>query len=406
MWNGNLKTAVTSLRTTKWRSLLTMLGIIIGVSSVVTVVSLGEGFKQQVVGQIHHLGSDVLTIRSGKLIAQSDRGQAGLNVLAFLSPSTLTNKDVDVLTRLPTLKSVVPFAFVSNSASTGGRQIDNLYVVGTTGNMAEVLNQKLAYGEFLNGTNGNQDFAVIGTDIADNLFGEYNPVGRSATIGDQEFIVRGVLKRTEGGLLAVAQTDFNSAIFIPYSAAQQLSNGRPNLLQIMAKARDPAQVDTAVADIQRALEDSHGSSDFTVLKQYQLLGLAGGVVNTAAGFISAIAAISLLVGGIGIMDIMLVSVSERTREIGIRKAVGATNRQIRNQFLTEGLVLTMAGGIVGIATAFVINFILRLYTGWEPIITWSIVLAAVGVSVVVGIIFSTAPAVKAARKDPIDALRS
>jgi putative ABC transport system permease protein len=407
MWNGNLKTAINSLRMSKWRSLLTMLGIIIGVSSVVTVVSLGEGLKQQVVGQIGQLGKDVITVRSGRLVGRNAKGDIdGFNLLAFLSSSTLTERDVAALQKLPSINPVVPLDFVTSSAKSDNGQSDNLYVIGTSPEMSNVLNQKVRYGQFFQSDDPDQTFAVIGSGVARALFGDSNPTGQSVTIMGENFIVRGVLAPSSGGLFSVAETDFNSAIFIPFSPAKDLTGSRTNILQILLKNKPGHNLNTTVNDIRRTLLKSHdGQENFTVLKQYELLNIASGVVNTFTSFISGIAAISLLVGGIGIMDIMLVSVSERTREIGVRKAIGATNRQILNQFLVEGLALSIGGGAIGIVASLIIYTGLKLYTNLNPVITVPVVILAVGVSVAVGIIFSVAPALKAASKNPIDALR-
>jgi putative ABC transport system permease protein len=177
-------------------------------------------------------------------------------------------------------------------------------------------------------------------------------------------------------------------------------------MQVFVKAKDPNNVDSTIKNVKAELLKTHGGQEnFTVLKQDELLNIASGVLDIITGFMSGIAAISLLVGGIGIMDIMLVSVSERTREIGIRKAVGATNRQILSQFLVEGLFLSIGGGIIGILASLLINFLLKIYTNYNPVITWPVVVLAAGVSITIGVIFSVAPAAKAASKDPINALR-
>src|SRR5579859_6069954 len=215
MWNGNFKTALSYLRLYKWRSLLTMLGIIIGISSVVTVVSLGEGLKSQVVGQINHLGSDVLTIRSGKLLKdQGSTNLSNLNLLAFLNSSTLTAKDVDSLKSLSTVSEVAPLDFLTSSASTDSIQLSNIFVMGTSSDLLNLIRQKVQYGNFLDPSPDNQNSVVIGRNIAKQLFKETNAVGETINISGQSFTVRGVLAQSSGGLLSVGETDFNSVIFM------------------------------------------------------------------------------------------------------------------------------------------------------------------------------------------------
>lgn len=401
MWNGNLKTALNSLRLSKWRTIFTMMGIIIGISSVVTVVSLGEGLKHQITGQLKDLGPGVISVRPGKLVSNSNN----LNLLALFNSSTLTPADFTNISQLPSVQAAVPIDFVTSSVTSDGSELDNIFVAGTTPGLISLLNEEVKFGEFITPDNEDQSFAVIGPDVAQKLFHEANPVGSTIHINGHDFIVHGVFKRTPSTFLSATQSDFNSSVFIPFKPALDLANGRDNILQILVKSKNPGSVQQTVDAVSSSLNKSHHQQDFTILTQKQLLNLAGNLVNTATGFIGAIAAISLLVGGIGIMDIMLVSVSERMREIGIRKAVGATNRQILMQFLTEGLALTIGGGVIGIGISLLINQLLRLYTSWKPIISISVLILAVGVSIVVGIIFSIAPALKAARKDPITALR-
>ncbi|HET9722128.1 MAG TPA: ABC transporter permease [Candidatus Saccharimonadales bacterium] len=392
-----------SLRFSKWRSFFTMSGIIIGIASVVTVVSLGEGLKQQVTGQINNLGTRVITVRPGKLRSQ-DSG--ALNLYAFLAPSTLTTKDVASVAGLPPVNSVAPLEFVTNAASGSNGELDNLFVAGTTPNAAGLLHLKMAYGSFFDENDPDSTFVVIGSDLAYGMFGELNPIGETVHIMGQDFIVRGVLAPTPGGPLSVTQADYNSSIFMPTAVAEPLTSGHTNIMEILAEVKKNANINTAAGDINRVLSKNHGSGgDFTVLKQDELLDVNSQVLNTTTGFVSGIAAISLLVGSIGIMNIMLVSVTERTREIGIRKAIGATDRQIMRQFLTEGLVITITGGVIGVLISLLINLLLRLYTSWKPDIdVWVIILAA-GISIAAGLIFSLLPALKAARKNPIDALR-
>ncbi len=403
MWNGNLKAGIASLRTNKWRSVLTMLGIILGIASVTTVVSLGEGLKHQVIGQINKQGSNVITVRSGKLVQNTDQSSA-LSLLGFLSATTLSNQDIAEISKIKSVASVAPINFVTNSVKGDGNELNNVFVIGTSPNLAEVLNLKLSYGDFFNAEETGDNIAIIGPQVAEFLFGKLNPIGSTLSVNGKDFIVRGVLAPNAGGLFSIAETNFDSAVIIPMPAAESLTNGHTNILQILAKSKSD-DADSAVSDIRKTLQTTHGAENFTVLKQQELLEIASGVLDTFTKFISAIAAISLLVGGIGIMDIMLVSVSERTREIGVRKALGATNRQILNQFLIEGLVITVGGGLVGVGISLLIYTFLRVYTHIQPVISLPIILLAVGVSVAVGLLFSVAPALKAARKNPIDALR-
>ena len=405
MWSGNLKVALASLRQSRWRTFFTMFGIIIGICSVVTVVSLGEGLKHQLSGQINQLGSNVLTVRPGHLTSQAS-GLNSLNLSALLTPSTLTTQDAASLQRLPAVSNVAPLEFVTSTATSDSGELDNIIVAGTSSNLLDILRQQVAYGTFFSADDADQNFAIIGSDVATKLFKELNPVGSTIHIDGQDFIVHGVLNPTTGSLLSIGQADYNSSIFIPSAAAEGLTAGHTNILQILVQTKSSANINAAAGQVQKAIAHNHGGTvDFTVLKQDELLNVNDQVVSTVTSFISGIAAISLLVGGIGIMNIMLVSVSERTREIGIRKAIGATNRQILSQFLVEGLALSIGGGIIGIIVSLIINQLLRIYSSWHPLIDWPVVILAVGISVAAGVLFSLAPALKAARKDPIAALR-
>jgi putative ABC transport system permease protein len=382
-----------------------MLGIIIGIASVVTVVSLGDGLKSQITGQGSQLGSDVLTIRPGKMV-NNQGGLAGLNLYAFLAPSTLTTRDVSAVSHLSTIKKALPIEFVTNVASGDNGELDNVFVAGTNSSLFSLLHLDIAYGAPFSDFDVDQNFAVVGSDIALKMFGVLNPVGSTVHINGQDFIIHGVLAPSKGGILSVAQADYNSSIFIPTGASGSLTAGHVNVLQILAQVKDPHNLDAAVKQVRTTVARNHGGTiDFSVLKQKELISTSDEVVGRVTRFVSAIAAISLLVGGIGIMNIMLVSVSERTREIGIRKAIGATNRQILSQFLVEGLVLSIGGGIIGVIVSLLINLILKLYTSLSPVISIPTMILAVGVSVGAGIIFSIAPALQAASKNPIEALR-
>ncbi len=408
MFKGNFKMAVSSLRGAKWRSLLTMVGIIVGVVSVVCTVALGEGIKRQLIGQINQLGNDVITIRAGKLVNRDKQGhitKVNVPTSYVFSNNSLPAKDLKVIEGTDNIKTTVPIGIISGSVKNGDKEYANGSIIATSADMSNVLKLKVAYGTFFDDGDTTLPQVVIGSQVAADLFDTRAPLGMTLTIHGQDFIVAGVLDSLSASPITLGP-DFNKAIFVPYSAAQNLTGGNTQLVEVLAQATDQNQTNQIISDLNQQLQISHGhQDDFTVLRQDENLLVTDRVLSTLTAFIAGIAAISLIVGGIGIMNIMLVSVSERTREIGVRKALGATNNQILGQFLVEAIVLTTAGALLGMILSGLIVIGLRLTTHLQPVITWPIVLAACLVAIVVGVVFGIAPAAKAARKDPIDALR-
>ncbi len=406
MVTGNFSLAYDAIRSAKLRSFLTMLGIIIGVMSVVTIVSIGEGVKQQVAGQINRLGPDLITIRPGKPIEKDKSGDvSGVNFMVAFAGNALTENDLKVARQTKGVASAVPMSFVTATPQVDSIKYSSGLVFGTTEGLPAALNQKVEYGEFFDASESEKPVAVIGVRVAEELFKESVPVGRSMKIRGETFVVRGVLEEFDTVAL-VPTTDYNTSIFIPFGAAKRLNNGQSNIQQIFVKPISPDTVTSTAVALQKQLLNAHaGQDDFTVLTQDDNLQVTTTILSLLTRLISGIAGISLLVGGIGIMNVMLVSVTQRTQEIGVRKAVGATNQQILGQFLTEAAVLSFVGGIVGIIGSVFANFLLRVFTELEPVITLPIIFASLSVAVVVGVIFGVAPALQAARKDPILALR-
>lgn len=398
---ANVRMAVDSIRSARWRSFLTMLGIIIGVASVVTIVSLGEGVKRKVVGQIDQRGSDLITVRPGKLL----QGDSGVNVLAALTAGVMTERDLSAIQRAPEVSMAVPIATVPAVARLEDKELTNGYMFATTHDLPKVLNQEIEFGRFFDAQDTDRNFAVIGKRVAEELFGENVPIGRAFTIKDQTFIVNGVFEEFPVNGLSISP-DYNAAIFIPTNAGKKFSDGQLQIQQVLVKPAEQSSVDETVSSLNNALNQAYGGThNFSVLKQADTLAVTNGIVNMFTGMISGIAAISLIVGGIGIMNVMLVSVTERTREIGIRKAVGATDQQILTQFLVESAVISFVGGILGVIVALIGNYFIRILTPLEPIISFEVVGIAVGVALIVGMFFGVTPALRAAKKDPIAALR-
>jgi putative ABC transport system permease protein len=404
---GHLKAGYDSVRNAKLRSFWTMLGVIIGVTSVITVVAIGEGIKQQISGQIHHFGKDVITIRPAQLHEAPDSANRSLNLLAGLNISApLSEKDVHTIDSSKGVSSSAPLTIATGSVKAVHGEYRDGFVLGTTADLSNLINQSLAYGVFLTFNDVGTNSAVLGQHAADAMFDEKVPLGRSFTFRGERFIVHGIFNQFNVTPLS-QQADFNNAIFIPNDVAERLTKGAAPTYTVIARAESPTQTERVARNIRQALGKAHGSTtSFEVLTGNENLAASNTILDLLTRLIAGIAAISLLVGGIGIMNVMLVSVAERMHEIGIRKAVGATNRQILGQFMIESTVLSVAGGLIGIGLAYLIDFGLRVGTNLKPVISWKVVALASGVSLLVGIVFGTIPAIKAARKDPIDALRS
>lgn len=409
MSRGNIKMAVATLRSTKWRSLFTMLGVIIGVVSVVTVVGIGDGVKSQVTGQISELGRDLITVRPGKLSNKGPGGALGRASL-FTGAATggsLTQKDLVKIQQTHGVKLAAPLGLVNGNVVVGTQSISSMPVIATSADLPSVINQPVTSGGFFAADTSQQPFvAVIGSGAAETLFHQATPLGSSFQFMGQTFFVQGIFNQFDTSPLSLS-TDFNNAIFIPYTTAQQMTNNNTQLYEVLAKPTDPHKTDTVVSSISGTLSRAYQNQEpFTVLSQDESLAVTNNILDLLTRLIAGIAAISLLVGGIGIMDVMLVSVTERMHEIGIRKALGATNRQILSQFLIESTVLSLTGGLIGILISLLIDYLLRVFTTLTPEISWQAVVVATAVSFLVGITFGSIPALKAARKDPIDALRN
>lgn len=407
---GNIRSGIEVVRSFKMRSFGTMLGIIIGVASVISIIAIGEGIKTQVSGQIHHYGKDIVTIRPLELRLGS-KGSSPNDISSlstFNISSPLTIKDINTVNRVNGVSASAPLTLVSGTVRGDYGVYKNGFVIGTSSSLPSLINQSIEFGSFFNSTdsNNNNNVAILGEAAAEAMFKESVPLGASFTFHNQTFVVDGIFDTFNSTPLS-QQTDFNNAIFIPNSIAEAITNNTAPTYEILARASNNKQIGLTASNIKAALNSAHGGySGLEVITGNENLADNNTILTLLTSLIAGVAAISLLVAGIGIMNVMLVSVSERVREIGIRKAVGATNKQIRNQFIAEATFISLFGGVIGIMLSFLVELGLRLSTDLTPTITWQSVLIATGVSILVGVIFGTIPAIKASTKDPIEALRA
>lgn len=390
------KVAIIALRANKLRSLLTMLGVIIGVTSVILLVALGSGLQKYISNQLEGIGSNLVMVMPGKMDLKK-MGQGGGGGANFMS-TKLEMRDVEALKQAGTINNAVPG--VSGQAALKYNE-EKAYAeaVGTTYDFNSVINSPLALGDYFTEADdrGGRKVIILGSDIAKELFNSENPVGEKILFGEHRFSVIGVLKNR-----GVGGSSMEDHIVIPLTVAKRIFN-QDKVSVIYAQAASNESIDLAVEEAKLILSNRLKEDDFTLLTQKDLLGAVSSILGVLTTTLAGIAAISLIVGGIGIMNIMLVSVTERTKEIGLRKALGATPKVILTQFLVEAVILSVGGGLMGIFLGSSIALVVNNFFPAQ-ITFWSVALAF-GVSVIVGVIFGVMPARRAAKLSPIEALR-
>jgi putative ABC transport system permease protein len=404
-WGSFLSTVWLGISTHKLRSFLTMLGIVIGVAAVIILMSIGRGATAEILSNIQSMGSDLITIRPGSFSFGGVRGGVS---------ATLTIEDAEAIAeQVPYISAVAP-SYSSNLQLVVGSENTNSQVTGTTPEYMGINNLDIASGAFFTEYDYQRGakVAVLGSDVKETLFGDSDAIGQQMRMGTIVVRVIGVLE-SKGGMFGSS----DDAIFIPLTAMQQTvaqprtAQGESVVSTISLTVSDEKQTDYVIEGITSLLRTRHrlapsADDDFNIMSTEEIANTISEATGTMTLLLGAIAAISLLVGGIGVMNIMLVSVLERTREIGIRKALGAREHDIWIQFLIEAAFLTLAGGIIGVIIGWLVSYFINSMGLMTTVVTADVVIMAVSVSVGIGLFFGFYPAWNASRLNPIEALRS
>lgn len=414
----SLKTAITGLKTNKTRTALTMLGIIIGIAAVIVMISIGSGAQKMIIGQIASMGSNNIFIEPGSF-DKSKAGERGMmqSMMEEMQIKTLKYSDAIAISNDPTIEFASPAVF-GTSRVVYKNTDKKITFMGVTPDLLKINDTRLILGRPFSDAEVKSmaRVAILGYEVKENLFGDTDPLSKMIRIKKTNFRVIGVAE--EQGMQMFQNLDEN--IYVPITTAQKLLLGIDHIIWIVARAKNEQVIDEAVENIRLILRERHhinnpegdlSKDDFKVISQVEAAEMMATVIGIFTIFLSSVAAIALVVGGIGIMNIMLVTVTERTREIGLRKAVGARKKDILWQFLLEAMVLTVFGGVVGIIFGVTFSYlggiILSRVLGTEWVFTISLnaVALAFGVAAGIGLVFGIYPARKAAKLNPIEALR-
>jgi len=406
----NITSALRALFQNGLRSVLTILGIVIGVMSIVTLVAILQGVKAEIRHQVEGLGANLVLIVPSKL---DDNGQ--MNPAAMIGISPLTLKDVDALSKVEGVEKISPIFIVSgnidrakndpaDTRTPADKQPANAFVVATNKAGVQMNPTSLAQGRYFEDTDGN--VCILGYKPYHELFGDAPALGKTVLVQNIEWKVVGILAKPKNdGSVGSAMLALDTLVYLPASTVhKQIPGGQINRIALQTDYKHPA--DKLNATLTKTLLATHnGREEFGVITQEKGLALVIKLLNMAQSLLVLIAGISLFVAGVGIMNIMLVTVTERTREIGVRKTVGARRSDILLQFLTESVVLSIFGGAIGLALSWVFCILIARYSPLTPIITPGVIVMALAVCFFVGILFGVTPAIRASRLNPIDALR-
>lgn len=399
----HLRLARASVRENRTRSFLTCLGIAIGIASIILILSLTGSISRLISSEIKGGASDLIVVRPSTTKDDVTNVIEELTSANSFQKSNLTLKDAESIAELKDVSAVASIAISSNTVTNDDNTIASATILGTTPDFNTIEPLTLRYGSFLTDKH-KETSVVIGHSLSLLLFNTQNPVGRTLTFRDKRFIVIGVLEEVTE-TINFNNVDYNNAIIMDANILSSLV-GALQVQQINVKVSSTSALASAAANIRETIiKNNGGDTNFTVAYGDDITHPASNLLGIISGMLALVAGISLIVGGIGVMNVMLVSVAERTHEIGIRKAVGASSRNILMQFMFEALILSILGGLLGIVLGYILAFFVSIVTPFTPFISWEILAITLLTSLVVGIIFGTYPALKAASKNPIESLK-
>ena len=404
LMSTHFKLARTAIKENRTRSFLTCLGIAIGVASIVLILSLMGGIANLVKSEISEIGSDLIVVRPNSTKDNMTNVIEELTSANTFQTSSLTLSDVPVIANVEGISAAAPIAVSTNTIVSEKNTFSSVTVLGTNTDFIKIEPLAMKFGGFFN-ESSKDNAVVLGNTLSLALFNTINStVGKTVTIMGEKFMVAGVLDELEKSI-SFDNVDFDNAVIMDAKALDKVT-GSTQVQQINIKAENTDSLAKVSEDIKNALvEQKQGDQNFSVAYGDEITHPASSLFSVVSGMLALVATISLVVGGIGVMNIMLVSVAERSHEIGVRKAVGASSRNILMQFLFEALILSLLGGIFGLVLGYFIAFIISTITPFSPYISLGIIVLTFLTTVLVGILFGIYPALKAASKNPIDSLK-
>lgn len=407
MIRTSVNLAVSSIRGSKIRTLLTVVAVIIGVASFTVVTTTVDGLKNAAANEITGLGNNLIQVIPGNVVVEKEDGTKELNFIASFGSSTITNKDIADIKELDEVESIAPLGLVGAQVSRNDQVLKNATVIATSSDYPNVFSQKIEDGTFLSDDlPAGSRFVVVGRGVVDEFYGGELSLGTKITIRGESFTVLGSMEKYDSALAFSGGPDLNKAVYISIEHAQELSGGVVSISRVDMQLKSNVDTDDFKQKITDLLLNNHGGEkDFTILTQEELIELTDtifGAIKQVGQFLSYI---MLFVSSIVILLIMLISVKERTHEIGIRKSIGATNGNILVQFLTEAVLISWVGSFIGILLGLIGGMLIKSSTGITPAYSVETLITLVAISTTVGVSAGVTPAWIAARKNPVEAIR-